>query len=129
MTTTGPNIDKERAVETYKSLIQISVEGFKLLAVLNGGAAIALLAYLGNTAGRTKAPDMRFPMSCYVAGLVLCGLAFVASYVTQFSLYNEAMGRAPDRAHMRWVRIGLALAFLSLIAFAVGSVLASVRFR
>ena len=33
------DIEKERAVETFKSLIQISVAGFKMLALLNGGAA------------------------------------------------------------------------------------------
>ena len=29
-------------IEIFKSLIQISLAGFKLLALLNGGAAIAL---------------------------------------------------------------------------------------
>jgi hypothetical protein len=36
------DIRKEHALETYKSLIQVSVEGMKLLALLNGGAAVAL---------------------------------------------------------------------------------------
>ena len=31
-------------IETYKSPIQISIEGFKFAALANGGAAIALLA-------------------------------------------------------------------------------------
>jgi hypothetical protein len=34
--------------ETYKSLITLSVEGFKFCALANGGAAVALLACLGN---------------------------------------------------------------------------------
>jgi hypothetical protein len=38
---TLPNIEHERAVETYKLLIQISLACFKLLALLNGGAAVA----------------------------------------------------------------------------------------
>jgi len=40
--------DEERALKIFDSMIQISVSGFKLLALLNGGAAVALLAYLGN---------------------------------------------------------------------------------
>ena len=35
--------------ETYKSLITISVELLKALALINGGAAVAILAYLGRT--------------------------------------------------------------------------------
>jgi hypothetical protein len=36
--------------ETYKSLITISVECLKMLAIVNGGAAVAVLTYLGNLA-------------------------------------------------------------------------------
>jgi hypothetical protein len=39
-------ISKEHAVETFRSMIQISVESMKLLALLNGGGAVALLPYL-----------------------------------------------------------------------------------
>jgi hypothetical protein len=35
--------------ETYKSLITISVELLKALALINAGAAVAILAYLGRT--------------------------------------------------------------------------------
>jgi hypothetical protein len=37
------DISKEHAVETFKSLVQISLEGLKLLALFNGGAAVGLL--------------------------------------------------------------------------------------
>jgi hypothetical protein len=39
-------------LETYKSLISLSTEGFKFCALANGGAAVAILAYLGNVAAR-----------------------------------------------------------------------------
>src|SRR5216683_3323674 len=65
------DISKEHAVETFKSLILVSLQGLKLLALFNGGAAVALLAYLGNVAGRgMPVPNMRLPMACYVAGLL-----------------------------------------------------------
>jgi hypothetical protein len=86
------DISKEHVVETFKSLVQISLEGLKLLALFNGGAAVALLAYMGNIAGKSlPVPNMRLPMACYVAGLIACGLAFLASYLTQFWLYNESI--------------------------------------
>jgi hypothetical protein len=34
--------------ETFRGLITISVEVVKMLALINGGAAVALLAYLGS---------------------------------------------------------------------------------
>ena len=49
------NIDREREIETYKSLIQISLEGSRLLAILNGGTAVALVSYLGNISAKRGA--------------------------------------------------------------------------
>lgn len=127
-----PDIQKEHAVETFKSLIQISVEALKLLALLNGGAAVALLAYLGNVAGKgISVPDMRFPMGCYLFGLFCCGLAFAASYLTQLRLYNESMGLPVSGIvshHTFWLWLAMTLALLSLGAFAVGSYFAVFRF-
>jgi hypothetical protein len=34
------DISKEHAVETFKTLVQISLEGLKLLALFNGCAAV-----------------------------------------------------------------------------------------
>jgi hypothetical protein len=128
-----PDIHKEHAIETFKSLIQMSVEGLKLLAVLNGGAAVALLAYLGNIAGKSVSPpDMRLSMGCYLFGLFFCGLAFVASYLTQLRLYNESMGLSVSGfviRHTFWLNLAIMLALLSLVAFAVGSYFAALRFR
>ena len=129
----APDVNKEHAIETFKSLIQISVEGLKLLAVFNGGAAVALLAYLGNVAGKgLSTPDMRLPMGCYLAGLVSCGLAFAASYLTQLNLYQESVGLSGSgtgRRHTLWLTVALCLALTSIGAFAVGSFFAVFRFR
>jgi hypothetical protein len=40
--------------ETFKGLITLSVELAKMLALVNGGAAVALLAYLGNFAAHAS---------------------------------------------------------------------------
>ena len=124
------DISKEHAVETFKSLILVSLQGLKLLAIFNGGAAVALLAYLGNVAGKgMPVPNMRLPMACYVVGLIACGLAFFFGYLTQFRLYNESMGWSPQRQHVKHQIAGIIFALLSLTAFAVGSCVAVWRFR
>ncbi len=123
------DISKEHAVETFKSLILVSLQGLKLLALFNGGAAVALLAYLGNVAGKgLPVPNMRLPMACYVVGLIACGLAFFFGYLTQFRLYNESMGWSPQRQLVKHQVVGIIFALLSLAAFAVGSCVAVGRF-
>ena len=128
-----PDIRNEHAVETYKSLIQISVEGMKLLAVLNGGAAVALLAYLGNIAAKSgPLPDMRSPMAFFSAGLFFSGLAFVGSYFTQLRLYDESVRQSTTVSFPRWqfwLRFAIVSVFLSLLCFAAGSVCAVWRFQ
>jgi len=78
--------------ETYKSLITISVEALKMVALINGGAAVAILAYLGNLASHPshrRIPNMTCALAFFSIGLLLTVLAFIASYLTQLRLYNE----------------------------------------
>jgi len=129
MTTDTNGKMSDHALETFKSLIQIALRGLGLLALLNGGAAVALLSYLGNIAGKgSSVPDMRLPMGAYLSGLVLCGLAFVFGYLTQLFLYNESTGQAKRAVHRYLLWLSIAFAFLSLAAFAIGSSVAVVRF-
>ena len=129
----APEIQKEHAIETYKSLIQISVEGMKILAVLNGGAAVALLAYMGNIASKcVLIPDMRYSMFSFVFGLVLCGGCFITSYGTQYILYNESLGRFGVnyyKKHKFWCKVTMWLSVFSIFAFAIGSGFAVVTFQ
>lgn len=129
----NPDIQKEHAIETYKSLIQISVEGMKLLALLNGGAAVALLAFLGNLVGKNNSmPDMRCPMAFFLIGLVFCGLCFVTSYLTQLTLYNESMGWPNTRfyqKHKFWLPLAMLCVLTSIVAFAFGAYSAVIRFQ
>lgn len=45
-------------METYKSIITLSIEGFKFAALANGGAAVALLAYLATLREGEQARQM-----------------------------------------------------------------------
>jgi len=40
----------ETSIETYKSLISISTEGIKFCGLINGGAVIAILTFIGSMA-------------------------------------------------------------------------------
>lgn len=123
--------ENQHFFETYKSLITVSIEGFKFCAVANGGAAIALLSYLGNIAGKGGAtPDMRYAMSLFLAGLFACGIAFFFAYVTQLRLLNESAGRGIGKFTHEWpLYISMFFVVLSLGAFSLGSWQAVVSFR
>jgi hypothetical protein len=126
-----PDLTDQHWLETYKSLITLSVEAFKFSALANGGAAVALLAFLGNVAARGAAtPDMRCPMAAFLTGLVACGFALLFAYLTQLKLLNEiGRGEKPTVSH-GWVLWGAILLFAcSLSAFGFGSWQAVLRFR
>jgi hypothetical protein len=123
--------ENQRFTETYKSLITISIEGFKFCALANGGAAVAILAYLGNIAGKGSAmPDMRCAIGAFLVGLIACGFAMFFSYHTQLRLLNEIEKRATGWFTHRWfLNVSMFCVAVSLVSFACGSWQAVVSFR
>jgi hypothetical protein len=64
----------------------------KILLLLNAGSAVTVLAYQGHASGNGPGfPDMRVPMGCYIAGLVLGVFAFATMYLTQLFRFNEIL--------------------------------------
>ncbi|MFM5096534.1 hypothetical protein ACET62_10550 [Aeromonas veronii] len=124
--------------ETYKSLITISVEAFKFCALANGGAAVAILAYLGNVAAKTDVTTpvgIRCAMGAFLFGLVTCGLSMVCAYLTQLQLFNEEkLQRIPQElrgdsvSHSAFLRPALIFLVASLLSFCEGSLLAVLSF-
>lgn len=120
--------------ETYKSLITISLEAFKFCALANGGAAVAILAYLGNVAVKTDLITpigIRCAMGAFLFGLLSCGIAMVFAYLTQLQLFNEERDQLypveiqnKSIPHTLYLRIALIFLVTSLLAFCEGSLLA-----
>ena len=117
----------EHQHETYKSMVTISVEAMKFSALANGGAAVALLAYLGNVISKgpeNLVPDMSTAMFWFVAGLMCSGLLIAAAYLTQLSLFNESFTQPSPRKkrpHRYFLWFSIFMFFGSLWCFAVGS--------
>lgn len=114
--------------ETYRSLLKLSTEGFKFCALANGGAAVAILAYLGDIAGKEgSVPDMRCAMLSFLLGLFFCGVAMLYAYLTQLKRLNNLVDGSGTRGDWRLV-VSLVFAVLSLFAFGLGSLLAVTSF-
>jgi hypothetical protein len=121
----------EHALETFKSLITVSVEGLKTLLLINGGAIVALLAFIGQSAqGPEFATRLSLPVALFVLGVVFGTLAFGASYRTQYALLNEQFPARQYRGwrHQAWLKIAFGLSALSVLSFAVGALWAIAAF-
>jgi len=114
--------------ETYKGLMTLAVELVKMLALVNGGGAIALLAYLGNFAAHASAgehpPHLTDALIWFGTGLLATVGTVLFAYCLQLHLYiveRKGQEQKPfDREHS-WVLAGeLLLAFLAVTSFLFG---------
>jgi len=110
--------------ETYKSMISISTEGFKLLALLNGGAAAGMLAAFQHLSNSIPPFALQISIACFSLGLFFVGGAFLFSYLTQNTLYNETMNRQQQGSHVVHLKCAFAACVVSLICFLGGALVA-----
>lgn len=113
--------------ETYKSLITISVECLKMLALINGGAAVAILTYLGNLVGHSSnqhSINITPAILWYCWGLLATVVAFMFSYWVQLRLYHEERDSQAAQQVRRWHQLvlwgAMGLAIFAAVAFGVG---------
>jgi len=118
--------------ETYKGLVPLSIEAIKMLALVNGGAAVAILAYLGSIAGHAPTapqPDMVPPLAWFSAGLLTAAITFIVAYHTQLLLYEEetllSEGKSVTRKHQWGIRLGSLLLLFAAVAFGIGCITAA----
>jgi uncharacterized membrane protein YidH (DUF202 family) len=113
--------------ETFKGLIALSIEALKALLLINGGAAVAILAYLGSLASHSPSvhlPSMKSALLCFAVGVLAAAVAFIVAYFTQLRLYSEERARHSRQSfrtrHPIWLTIGTLLVIASASAFAFG---------
>jgi hypothetical protein len=111
--------------ETYKGLIALAIEALKMLTLVNGAAAIAVLTYVGNLAARGgRPPNVVNAVLWYSGGVFATTVAFVFAYITQLVLYNEELRRRSGHQirmyHAVPLWLAIALALFAAAAFFVG---------
>ncbi|WP_256081054.1 hypothetical protein [Massilia sp. YIM B04103] len=114
----------DHRIETYKSMITISVEVFKYLALLNGGAAAGMVATLDKLAKLLDGWALKAAVGLFVAGLFFDGVAMFCSYFTQNTLYGQSTHRPNVGSHESCLITAIVFAILSLLAFGLGAVIA-----
>ncbi len=121
------------AQETYRSMIEFGHGMLRFTFLANGASVISILTFLGNLYAKGgTVPSMKGPLAFFLAGILLSGVATLATYLTQFVLFNESvkdMNGDGWSSHVRWLYATLALIILSMMAFAVGSFFAVYRLQ
>jgi hypothetical protein len=102
-----------------RSLLEAAIAfagaALKSALLINGGAAVAMLAYLGNThSGATG--EFPYAMLMYTGGVLLAAMGTGGSYLAQ---YHYA--KRNDKVGDRFRSVAIALIIVSYVAFALGS--------
>jgi hypothetical protein len=108
-----------------------AVEGMKTLLLLNGGAALALLAFFGNR-GKDAANSNEIVQAAgnallmFGLGALSAGLVFIFGYLTQLEYGNENQPKASIWHNLTYGAILLSIVlFVGGIFFARSAVIAS----
>lgn len=105
----------------YQGLTTIFALGFKFLAWINGvGALLIVVCSMGIVQVDLSPYLLRLPLAAFMAGLALCGLGLLWSYLVQTSLFNQLLAGRARRTH--WVPMFCAMVAysLSMAAFVMG---------
>lgn len=104
--------------ETFKALTTLAIEGLRFIALINGGAAVAVVAY---GLGKLPSVSLKGPMACFLVGVVLAAVAHVLAYLTQLALYGEEA--EPEHAlkgHIWFLWSTVLASSLAIVAFVAG---------
>ncbi|HEY9319225.1 TRAP-type C4-dicarboxylate transport system permease small subunit [Achromobacter deleyi] len=91
---------------------------FRFLGWLNGGAALALVAFsLGIVGGDIAAPDLQLPLALFLAGLLASCLGLLFAYLAQVSLLRQGDRGHSTRGHWPAQLLAMVCYLLSALAF------------
>jgi hypothetical protein len=86
------NWQKDSSLEMFRSVINAGQSALKAAMIMNGGAAVALLALLGHAASdastKSLVAKLAFPLFLFVLGVLFSGVATGVNYVSQ-GLYSR----------------------------------------
>ncbi len=114
--------DSSRHTElVFEGLVPLSQGAMKLSVLVNGGGAVALLAFIGQVYPAPVVAELVLAMKLFVLGIAAGGMAHVFAYLTQLSLFNEEVGRSQRFSHQVWLNLGLVSVVASILMFCWGA--------
>lgn len=113
--------DLDWTLESFKGVLQFSLAAIRGIILVNGGAAIAILAFLGNVWSKdpsthAAASSLVWPLRCFLGGIAAGLATAAAAYVAQ-----TAFGRRWNGIGVGFQIAGMLFALVGLVAFIAGS--------
>ena len=118
--------DQEK--EIFRAIFTYGEQALKSVILINGGASVALLAFIGNLiakgGGSATTQLLSLALAFFVYGVLLGSVAVGASYVTQYSYihFTALTSRI-------WHAVSVLLVLTSYFFFGVGSYLCYTAIR
>lgn len=108
-------------LEMFKSVIQSGQNAIKTMLLLNGGAAIALLAFIGKLSDNNSRaiPDFAYSITSFVVGALLMGFVACLTYLAQIA-FDSHVSRHQKIGTCLQISCAI-LGALSLASFAYGT--------
>lgn len=82
------DVEYKRHIETYKSMIHFSSEGYKALLLLNGGGILSLISVFGRHINNMNY-SLIIPLIFFIIGLIFISASYFFSYLVQLNIYNN----------------------------------------
>lgn len=102
---------------TYESLITYGYNAIKYVLLINGGAILAILTFIGSHTERSS--DLKFVIPLFILGVVSGGVAVVCAYFTQLYLFNK------NNKYLTYQTIALWSICIGIFLFLAGALYAS----
>lgn len=123
------NFQQEAHLEQFKSVMQVSVLALRSAMIINGGAALSLLTFLGNMKDSAGMLYFICSLKFYIGGVALAAVATGSSYFAQYRYLHELKNENSKPRGQYITYITMALVFLSYAAFIIGGIEASSGFN
>ena len=116
----------EKNIEQLKAAFEFAKQAISFSFLLNGGALIAILTFMGNAIDKLpigKLESLSDSSVYFVCGLVLSAASSVIAYIAQLNYYKKDSGIEDKIIDPTALRYSLLIALLTSIAlFALGAI-------
>ncbi len=116
------------SIEMFRSVIQVGQSALKSIILINGGAAVSMLAFIGNLASKQGLSSqamtlMTKPMIFFAMGVLSGALGAGGTYVSQFFYFKEK-----NKAGIAFHVVTIAVVIMAYVFFALGAFAAKAAF-
>lgn len=114
-------------LEAFRSVIAVGANAAKSFMIINGGAAIALLAFLGNIWNKNSTPEATAAIAgsllIFCMGVLCSGVCSGFTYLSQYCTANSGLGEKKPWKNAAIITncIAILAGFGSLALFAYGA--------